>query len=180
MWTGSRARPALRGALAEEGVPPAEQDAALERVARAVATSIGSTRGRWLFAQQHANARSEFALTTLEDRRLLRIVVDRTFVDEAGVRWIVDFKTSAHKRRRPRAVPRQRVHAPPRAARTLCEDLDEDRAAAGSARALLAAARWLARVVAAVSYGNLLVVLQSGCCVITTFLDLDTTSLPRG
>ena len=97
MWTGSRARPALRVALAEEGVPPAEQDAALERVARAVATSIGSTRGRWLFAQQHANARSEFALTTLEDGRLLRIVVDRTFVDEAGVRWIVDFKTSAHK-----------------------------------------------------------------------------------
>jgi ATP-dependent exoDNAse (exonuclease V) beta subunit len=25
------------------------------------------------------------------------IVIDRTFVDESGVRWIVDYKTSAHE-----------------------------------------------------------------------------------
>ena len=93
----ARARPALRVALAEEGVPPEEIDEALERVARAVATSLGSARGRWLFDEQHADARSEFALTTIEDGLLLRIVVDRTFVDAAGVRWIVDFKTSAHR-----------------------------------------------------------------------------------
>jgi hypothetical protein len=28
---------------------------------------------------------------------VVSIVVDRTFVDDAGVRWIVDYKTSAHE-----------------------------------------------------------------------------------
>jgi hypothetical protein len=78
-------------------VPPEEIDDALERVKRAVATSLGATRGRWLFAPDHTDPRSECALTTIEDGRLVRIVVDWTFVDSDGVRWIVDFKTSLHR-----------------------------------------------------------------------------------
>jgi ATP-dependent helicase/nuclease subunit A len=62
-----------------------------------VATSLGEERGRWLFAPDHVDTHSEFALTTVEDGQLLRIVVDRTFVDSAGLRWIVDFKTSLHR-----------------------------------------------------------------------------------
>jgi ATP-dependent exoDNAse (exonuclease V) beta subunit len=92
-----RAAALWRVALAEEGVPPEEIDDALERVERAVATSLDDPRGRWLFAPDHADARSEFALTTIEDGQLQRIVVDRTFVDGDGVRWIVDFKTSLHR-----------------------------------------------------------------------------------
>lgn len=92
-----RAQALWRVALAEEGVPPEEIDDALERVKRAVAGSLGEERGRWLLAPGHVDARSEFALTTIEDGQLRRIVVDRTFVDSDGVRWIVDFKTSLHR-----------------------------------------------------------------------------------
>jgi ATP-dependent exoDNAse (exonuclease V) beta subunit len=29
--------------------------------------------------------------------RIVNIIVDRTFVDQDGVRWIVDYKTSSHE-----------------------------------------------------------------------------------
>jgi len=89
--------PMLRVALAEEGVPPPELDAALTRVQGALGNCVQSTRGRWLFDPAHADARSECALTAVEDGRVARIVVDRTFVDTDGVRWIVDFKTGEHR-----------------------------------------------------------------------------------
>ena len=31
------------------------------------------------------------------DRDIVSVVIDRTFVDEAGVRWVVDYKTSSHE-----------------------------------------------------------------------------------
>ncbi|MBK8739416.1 MAG: UvrD-helicase domain-containing protein [Betaproteobacteria bacterium] len=91
-----RAQGLLRIALAEEGVPPAEIDGALQRVVLALANLVDSARGRWIFAPEHAHAHSEFALTASDDGQLARIVVDRSFVDAGGVRWIVDFKTSQH------------------------------------------------------------------------------------
>ncbi|MEO7760938.1 MAG: 3'-5' exonuclease, partial [Casimicrobiaceae bacterium] len=91
-----RVAPSLRTALAEEGVPADELDAAHVRVQRALATMLDSARAAWMFDPAHADARSEFAVTTIEADRLTRIVVDRTFVEHDGTRWIVDFKTSMH------------------------------------------------------------------------------------
>ncbi len=39
----------------------------------------------------------ELALTGVVDSGLVSIVIDRTFVDATGVRWIVDYKTSSHE-----------------------------------------------------------------------------------
>ncbi len=44
-----------------------------------------------------ASAQSELALTGVVDSGLVSIVIDRTFVDATGVRWIVDYKTSSHE-----------------------------------------------------------------------------------
>ena len=54
-------------------------------------------KGRWLFDPRHVDARSEYALTGELDRTLVRVVLDRTFVDAEGTRWIVDFKLSQHE-----------------------------------------------------------------------------------
>ncbi len=43
------------------------------------------------------SAQSELALTGVVDSDLVSIVIDRTFVDATGVRWIVDYKTSSHE-----------------------------------------------------------------------------------
>jgi len=92
-----RARGAIRAALAEEGVPSDELDDAHERVRRALATTLASARGGWLFDAGHAEAHAEFALTCASPAGVQRIVLDRTFVATDGTRWIVDFKTSQHR-----------------------------------------------------------------------------------
>jgi hypothetical protein len=42
-------------------------------------------------------------LTGWRDDALRRVIIDRTFVDAAGVRWIVDFKLSQHEGGSPEA-----------------------------------------------------------------------------
>ena len=84
-----------RQLLAQAGVREPELDTALADVLLAVRNTLADERGRWLLAQ-HAEARSEYALSLMQDGRLETGVIDRTFVDDAGVRWIVDYKTSRH------------------------------------------------------------------------------------
>ena len=55
------------------------------------------SRGRWLLGSQHRDAHSEYAVTGVLAREIVSVIIDRTFVDDAGVRWIVDYKTSSHE-----------------------------------------------------------------------------------
>ena len=51
-------------------------------------------RGRWIFSPSHREAQSELALTGIASGSLTNVIIDRTFVDEKGTRWVIDFKTS--------------------------------------------------------------------------------------
>ena len=53
--------------------------------------------GCWLLQSTHPEAHSEYALTHLDDGGAATdIVIDRTFIDrDSGVRWIIDYKSSA-------------------------------------------------------------------------------------
>ena len=72
-------------------------DEANQAVVEAVTRTLGDARGRWLLDNEHAMARSEYALTGVVEGTLISVVLDRTFVDEHGQRWIVDYKTGAHR-----------------------------------------------------------------------------------
>ena len=63
---------------------------------RALANVLGDARGRWLFAPEHTDAASEWALAGIDDGAIAHVVLDRSFVAD-GVRWIVDFKTGGHE-----------------------------------------------------------------------------------
>ena len=86
----------IRTELAGEGVDEAELDFAATEVHRALANVLADARGRWLFAPEHADAASEWALAGIDDGAIAHVVLDRSFV-AAGVRWIVDFKTGGHE-----------------------------------------------------------------------------------
>ncbi len=101
---GARAGPAEEAArqryqdeLAELGVPADRRAAAVDRVAAAVARTVADDRGRWLLDLGHLSPDSELALTGRVDGEVVSVVIDRTFVDEQGTRWIVDYKTSGHQ-----------------------------------------------------------------------------------
>ena len=98
-WSRARIenmRDALRDELAARGVEHKEQPAAVERVARALANSLEDPRGKWLLGPQ-SEARNEYRLTALIDGERRNLVIDRTFRDAEGRRWIVDYKTSGHE-----------------------------------------------------------------------------------
>lgn len=93
------ARARLLAELAELGVPPDRCEAACERVMAAMERTLGDERGRWLLGLdgQIREAASELALSGVVEGQILEGVIDRTFLDETGQRWIVDFKTSTHE-----------------------------------------------------------------------------------
>src|SRR5262249_6477656 len=63
----------------------------------ALSRTVTNDRGRWIFSSEHRQARSEWALTGIAAGRLTNVVIDRSFVDRAGTRWVIDFKTSRHE-----------------------------------------------------------------------------------
>ena len=90
-----KALPLVRQLLTQAGVREQELAGAAADVMQALENTLGDERGRWLL-QAHTDARNEYSLSLLRDGRLETGVMDRSFVDEAGVRWIVDYKTSRH------------------------------------------------------------------------------------
>jgi ATP-dependent helicase/nuclease subunit A len=87
---------AIGRALNALGVDPNEADQATGKVLLGLTNALEDQRGRWVLTA-HRDARSEYAVTALCDGRPLNLVIDRTFVDADGVRWIVDFKTGSHE-----------------------------------------------------------------------------------
>ena len=88
--------PRWRAILASQGVPADELSGATERVAQALKRVVTDTRGRWILSEAHAQARSEMPLTGVVDGVVVNAVLDRTFIDENDVRWIIDYKTGVH------------------------------------------------------------------------------------
>ena len=77
------------------GVPADEIDATTAKVEQAIVETLTDSRGRWILTD-HEEARSEWALTGEFGPYIRSIQMDRTFIDDAGTRWIIDFKTSTH------------------------------------------------------------------------------------
>ena len=77
-------------------VPEEELETACDWVEQALTSVLADPRGQWVLAG-HREQNSEYALTGVYRGNIVNIVVDRTFVDEEGTRWIVDYKTSRHE-----------------------------------------------------------------------------------
>ena len=86
-----------RAELALMGVGAEALDTACKRVADAVLGALDDQRGRWILWGGHAEAVTEFGLTAVLGGKLRRVVIDRSFIDAEGIRWIIDYKTSAHE-----------------------------------------------------------------------------------
>ena len=82
--------------LHAQGLAGHEWTAARAIVVEALQRTLADTRGRWILGE-HEQARNEYALSALENGEVRIARVDRTFIDESGVRWIVDYKTSRHE-----------------------------------------------------------------------------------
>ncbi|MBI3993146.1 MAG: UvrD-helicase domain-containing protein, partial [Candidatus Lambdaproteobacteria bacterium] len=89
-------RPALGSALRQLGLPQDALPNALQRVVTALQHALADTRGCWVLGPQQ-DARSELALSATLDGEIRHVKLDRTFIDEQGTRWIVDYKVGGHE-----------------------------------------------------------------------------------
>lgn len=90
-------QPAIRRLLLRNGVEADNLNRAIERVCAVLSNALADERGRWLLSSQHNDAVNEYPLTVKSGDRFRHLVIDRSFVSEQGVRWIVDYKTSSHE-----------------------------------------------------------------------------------
>lgn len=69
----------------------------IDKLQLAVNSMREDPRGLWILDGRHRQARNEWPLSALINGRLENLIIDRTFIDEHGVRWIIDYKTSTHE-----------------------------------------------------------------------------------
>jgi ATP-dependent exoDNAse (exonuclease V) beta subunit len=98
-WNPDGRREILMTRLAEQGVPDALRKQACERVMQSIMNTLNDERGRWLLNMDNSlrEADSELALSGVVDGKVVNCIIDRTFIDDEGIRWIIDFKTSTHE-----------------------------------------------------------------------------------
>jgi ATP-dependent exoDNAse (exonuclease V) beta subunit len=99
-WNSTRilgSRQVIEQMLYQLGVPDRNLSSAASRVIDVLLVLLDDERAHWLLSQEHQDARNEYELTGFYRDKVINVVLDRTFVDDNGVRWIIDYKTSSHE-----------------------------------------------------------------------------------
>jgi len=84
-----------RSELLELRVPTQQIDYALQRLRTALKNIQSHTEAHFIF-KDYDQADNEFAVSALENGSVKTYRIDRTFVDNDDVRWIVDYKSTPH------------------------------------------------------------------------------------
>lgn len=98
-WTASRisaAKKRIVAMLRSQGIRVERAAALADGAAAILNAAMRDERGRWILSL-HKEAGVEYEITGVIDNEIIHARIDRTFVDEKGVRWIVDYKTGAHE-----------------------------------------------------------------------------------
>ena len=73
-----------------------EVEYAVGRIISVLANAINDKRGQWILGAQQF-AQNELKITGILNNEPMSCVIDRTFCDSNGIRWIIDYKTSSHE-----------------------------------------------------------------------------------
>lgn len=61
----------------------------------ALQNMLKDPRGTWILFGPHTEAKTEYSIKAYLDNQIIHVIMDRIFVDTAGIRWIIDYKTTA-------------------------------------------------------------------------------------
>jgi len=93
----NQATDSMRRMLIAEGLSGELIASALSRCKQGLQQAIKSKKGRWILSGKHTDAHCEWALSTLRNGLASHWVIDRSFIDEDGTRWIIDYKSASHE-----------------------------------------------------------------------------------
>lgn len=81
--------------LVEQGLKEPELSQAMASVLRSLNHALGNVKVRWALNHQLSESAVEYPLTSVNEMgEVSHHIVDRTFIDSDGTRWIIDYKTS--------------------------------------------------------------------------------------
>ncbi len=83
--------------LIENGLSRENLGGAVTIIEDAISNIKQDSKADWIFSSDHQEVRCEWSLTGLVDGSLSNIIIDRSFIDQSGIRWIIDFKSSRHE-----------------------------------------------------------------------------------
>jgi len=86
-----------RRMLLADGLSGTSLQEAVQRAEAALINVLSSERGRWLLSGMHADAHCEWMLSHRHEGAVSHHIIDRSFVDADGIRWVVDYKTASHQ-----------------------------------------------------------------------------------
>ena len=87
----------IKATLTQTGIEESELETSVSTVSTALTNLLQDERGRWILAEDHQEQDNELSLTGIYDGQLITAIIDRSFIDKDGTRWIVDYKSSPHK-----------------------------------------------------------------------------------
>ncbi|HID37777.1 MAG TPA: DNA helicase UvrD [Ghiorsea sp.] len=82
--------------LHREGISQVYMDRALSRCKKGLQQCFDSKRLRWILCETHQEQHNEWALTYVEGEVCKHMILDRSFIDAQGTRWVIDYKTGSH------------------------------------------------------------------------------------
>jgi len=85
----------IQNRLRQIGMHESHLGASTKIIDKALANTLSDSRGQWMLSQ-HTDSRSEAPFTLLIEGKPKNLVVDRTFIDSDGVRWIIDYKATEY------------------------------------------------------------------------------------
>ena len=85
----------IPAALKSQGLPPEMILGEIKKGKTMLRNILGHDIGRWIL-EAHKDARCEYSLTQMKNNIFQSRTIDRTFIDEKNVRWIIDYKTGEH------------------------------------------------------------------------------------
>jgi ATP-dependent exoDNAse (exonuclease V) beta subunit len=83
--------------LQQRGVPPHERSKAINYIIDALTNLLNDERGRWILSKEHNDQHNEYSVSGIVNSKLINGILDRTFIDKNGIRWVIDYKTSRHE-----------------------------------------------------------------------------------
>lgn len=83
----------LKSHLIQAGLSLADLEYSINTIKRGINHIFNDERAQWILGTQ-SEAQSEFPITVQLGNEVKHLIIDRTFIDKVGTRWIIDYKTS--------------------------------------------------------------------------------------
>ncbi|MCF8025887.1 MAG: UvrD-helicase domain-containing protein, partial [Desulfobacteraceae bacterium] len=85
----------LRRDLFNTGVFNHDIEEALVQALSALVNAVTDETGRWILSARNKGA-CEYAVSGVLDREFVNVIIDRTFIDENNICWLIDYKSGIH------------------------------------------------------------------------------------